>query len=142
MDALGLAGVVVVEQQLGLLGQERLAVLVVAVLRAASAADHLLGRNAVDLFGVDAHEVLAAAGDDVGLVAVGAQILQHLVHRLIGQLGVGPVPARILGRREPLLYLGAELVHRHAGERGGENLLKVLHRRASPSPPGCRRARS
>ncbi len=34
----------------------------------------------------------------------------------------------MFGGREPLLYFGAELVHRHAGKGGGENLLKVLHR--------------
>ena len=36
-------------------------------------ADHLLRRNAVYLFGIDAHEILAATRDDVGLVAVCAQ---------------------------------------------------------------------
>jgi hypothetical protein len=34
----------------------------------------------------------------------------------------------MFGGREPLLYFGAELVHRDAGKGGGENLLKVLYR--------------
>ena len=35
----------------------------------------------------------------------------------------------MLGGSEPLFYFGAELVHRHAGKRGDENLFKVLHRK-------------
>ena len=103
MNALGLAGLVVVEEQLRLLGQERLAVLVVAEFRSAHGADHLLGRDAIDPLRIDADEILAAAGDDVGLVAVVAQVLQHFEHRLIDQFGVRPVPARMLGRRQPFL---------------------------------------
>ena len=41
MDAFGFAGIVVVEEQLGLLGQERLAILLVAVLRSPGATHHL-----------------------------------------------------------------------------------------------------
>ena len=81
------------------------------------AADDLLRRDAVDLLGIYAHEILAAAGDDVGLVAVGAQILHDLEHRLVDQLCVGPVPARMFGGRDPFFHLGGELIHRHAGER-------------------------
>jgi len=58
VDALGLAGVVVVQQQLGLLGQEGFAVLVVAVFVPA-AVPTTARRDAVHLLGVHAHEVLA-----------------------------------------------------------------------------------
>jgi hypothetical protein len=49
VDAFRLAGV---EQELGLLRQERLAVLLVAALRSAHAADHLLGRDPVQPLGI------------------------------------------------------------------------------------------
>ena len=52
-----------------------------------AAADHLLGRNAVDLLGPGAHELDAAARDDEGLEAVGAQVGQQFLHRLVGHLG-------------------------------------------------------
>ena len=61
----------------------------------ARGADHLLGRNAVDPLGIDAHEILAAAGDDVGPEAVGAEIFEELDLRLIDEIGVRPLPARI-----------------------------------------------
>src|SRR6266511_652989 len=123
-----LAGVVVVQDELRLLGQERLAVLAVAVFRSTRCADHLLGRDAVDLVGIDAHEVLTAAGHDVGLVGVVAQVTQHFEHRLIDELGIRPLPARIARGFEPLLRFGVELLHRHAGQRRGEDLLEVAHR--------------
>ena len=48
MNALGLAGVVVVQQELRFLCEKRLAVLGVAVLGPACGADYLLGRDAVN----------------------------------------------------------------------------------------------
>jgi hypothetical protein len=63
----GLPGVVIVEQKLGFLGQEWLAVLLVAILRPAHGADHLFGWDPVHPLGVHAHEVLAATSHDVGL---------------------------------------------------------------------------
>ena len=53
-----------------------------------AAAHHLLGRDAVDPFGPGAHELDAAAGDDEGLEAVGAQVGQQLEHRLVDHVGV------------------------------------------------------
>ena len=94
----GLPALLSFSSSFGSLVRNGLPSLGVAVLRSAGGADHLLGRDAVDLLGVDAHEVLAAAGHDVGLVAVVAQVAKHFEHRLIGQLGVGPVPARMPGR--------------------------------------------
>ena len=49
MDAFGFAGIVVIEHDLRFLGQERLTVLVIAILGPARRADDLLGRNAVGL---------------------------------------------------------------------------------------------
>src|SRR3984893_14998131 len=66
MNAFRLARIIVVQKELGLLGEERFAGLVVAVLRLAHAAHHLLGRDAIHPLGVDADKVLPAAGDDVG----------------------------------------------------------------------------
>lgn len=44
VNAFGFAGIVVIEQQLGLLGDHWLAVLVIAIIRPHRGADHLLGR--------------------------------------------------------------------------------------------------
>ena len=96
MNAFGLPGVVVVQEQLWLLRQERFAVLAVAVLCASRTADYLLGRYTVGRFRVHAHEVLPAARDDVGPVAAGAQVLQQFQHRQIGELGVELLPPRML----------------------------------------------
>jgi hypothetical protein len=87
-----------------------------------------LRRNAVDLLGVDAHEVLPAAGYDVGLVGVVAQIAQHFEHRLVDELGVGAVPARMPGGLQPRFHFGVELLHRHAAQRRGKDLIEVSHR--------------
>ena len=88
VNAFGLAGIIVVEQELRILGQDRLAIRVIAISRAAGGADHLLGRNAIYAFGIDPHEILAPTGDDVGLEAIGAQIAQHFLHRLVGEFGI------------------------------------------------------
>ena len=65
-------------------------------------ADHLLGRNAVDPLGPRPHELDAAAGDDERLEAVGAKICEQLDHRLIDELVVRPIEARMPGRGEPV----------------------------------------
>src|SRR6184192_2630269 len=110
VDAFGFATVVVVEQQLGVLGQERFALLVIAICRAAHGADDLFRRDSIGLLGIHAHEILAAAGADVSLVAIGAEILQHFLHRQVGHLIIGLVPARVFGVGEPLLHLGLKLL--------------------------------
>ena len=86
MDADRLAFLVVDEIQLGQAHEDGLAV-AHFVLRLDAAADDLLGRDAVDLLGPRAHELDAAAGDDEGLEAVGAQVGEHFEHRLIDHLG-------------------------------------------------------
>jgi hypothetical protein len=55
------------------------------------------------LLGVDVHEVFPAAGDDIGLVFVVTQVAQEFKHRLISELRIGTIPARMLGRFQPLL---------------------------------------
>jgi hypothetical protein len=67
MDALRFARVVVVKQELSFFGEDWLGFPVVAKLRRTRAANYLLGRNAIHLFGIDAHEVLSAAGDNMVL---------------------------------------------------------------------------
>ena len=101
VDADRLAGLVVDEVDLGQPEQKRLAV---AHLESCldRRADDLLRRNAVDALGPRAHELDAAARDDEGLEAVGAQVGQQLEHRLVDQLGVRPLEARIACRREPV----------------------------------------
>src|SRR5262249_58312249 len=71
VDALGLAGIVVVEQQFGLFNQDRLPVLVVVVSGAACGANDLLRRDAIHAVGIHPHPILTAAGDDIGPVAAG-----------------------------------------------------------------------
>src|SRR5882757_1917491 len=80
VNAFGFAGIVIVEQHFRFLGQERFAVLVVTILCLARGADDLLGGNAIGRLGILAHKVLPAAGHDVGLVTIGSEILQHLLH--------------------------------------------------------------
>ena len=89
-------------------------------------ADHLLGRNAVDLLGPRPHELDAAAGDDEGLEAVGAEIGQHLQHRLVDQLGVRALEPVIARGREPVGDDLGELVHRHAGVGHRDQLDQAL----------------
>src|SRR4029077_8307138 len=97
VNALGFAGVIVIQKHLRLLGQERLAILVITIRRAAHGADDLLEWDAIGLLGKLTHEILPTAGDNVGLESIGAKILQHLLHGLVGQLGVRLLPARVLG---------------------------------------------
>ena len=90
------AGVVVVEEELRVFDQERLAVLLIAIGCATSSADHLLGRDAVGLLRIDADEVLPTARDDVSLVAI------DLLRR-----------AKLHGRAQRLLHRHDPAAHRH-----------------------------
>src|SRR5262249_12969948 len=80
----------------------------------------------IDLLAINTHKVLAAAGYDVRLDAIAAQILHEFEHRLIDEFGVGSLPALVLCVRQPFLYFRLEVVHRHAGQRGEENFFKVM----------------
>ena len=98
----GLPGPSSMNSTFGSLHQHRLAVGAISNFVDAGRADHLLGRNAVDLLGPRPHELDAAARDDEGLEAVGAQIGEQLQHRLVDELGVGPLEARMPRGREPV----------------------------------------
>ena len=62
MNALRLSRIVVVQEQLRVLGKKWPAVLVVAVASAAGGAHHLFGWNAVHLLGVYPHEIPSCSG--------------------------------------------------------------------------------
>ena len=126
VDADRLARAVVDELDLGELHQRRLARGVEPELRDAGRADHLLGRNAVGLLRPHPHELDAAAGHDEGLEAVGAQVSQQLDHRLVDQLVVGPVEARMSCGREPVGNGLCEFVRRHAAMRRGHQRQQAL----------------
>jgi hypothetical protein len=85
-----------------------------------AAADHMAGRHAVDLFRKRAHQVDAAAGDDVGLEAVGAQVLQQFELWLVDRLDEEMVGPRVFGRVRPRPGLRGELIRRDAGVAGGD----------------------
>ena len=118
VDADGLAGLVVDEVDLRQRNRTGLPSRI-SNLRLDRRADDLLGRDAVDPLGPRAHELDAAAGDDEGLEAVGAQVGEQLQHRLVDQLGVGPL--------EPRMARGGEPVRDDRGE-----LVASSCRRASP----------
>src|SRR4029077_5919537 len=85
----------------------------------------LFWRDAVDLRRIDAHEVLTAAGDDVRLETVCAQVLKYLQHRLIHQVRVPAMPARVGSGAQPLLHSSGEVFDGQPCERCGENLFEV-----------------
>jgi hypothetical protein len=62
MDALGLTNVVVIEEELRLLREHRLAVLGITVRGATRGTNDLLRWDTVNMLRVDADEVLTAAG--------------------------------------------------------------------------------
>jgi hypothetical protein len=65
-------------------------------------------------------------GHDEGLEAVGAEIRQHLQHRLVDQFGVGLLEFRIASRREPVGDDLGEFVHGHTGVGHGDQLDEAL----------------
>ena len=126
VDADRLARPVVDELDLGLLHQHRLVGRLHHVLRDAGRAHHLLRRNAVGALGPRPHELDAAARDDEGLELVGAQIGQQLEHRLIDEIGVGPLEARMARRGDPLEHGLPEFLGGEAGVRGRHDLEHAL----------------
>src|SRR5262249_14382073 len=128
MNALGLARLVIVQEQFRLLREERLAVLVIAKLRAARGSDDLFGRHPVHLLAVNTNEILAAAGYNVRPETIGTQILHDLEHRLVDEFRVRTIPARVCGAGQPLLHLAFKVVHRHSGQRRREDFLKLRER--------------
>ena len=123
VDADGLAGLVVDEGDAGVL-EDRGHAVDHGVARLARAADDVLGRDAVGLFGEGAHEVDAAARDDVGLEILVPQVGQQFEHRLIGHVVVGQTRHRVARGLEPGRHLRLEGVDRQAGVRGHDDLEK------------------
>ena len=79
--------------------------------------DDLLRRHAVDPLGPRPHELDAAARHDEGLEAIGAEVSEQFQHRLVDQLGIGPLEAVIARGREPVRDDFLELRRGHAGMR-------------------------
>ncbi|MNZ94900.1 hypothetical protein D3C78_1140200 [compost metagenome] len=107
--------------------QDRQLAVLVLELAGEGGADHLLRRYAVDLLGEHAHERHFAAGNDVGLEAVGAQVVEEFQHRLEHHLGVGLAAARMLGAGQPAFGVFAEGFGRHVGVGGADDLQQALH---------------
>ncbi|MNF69994.1 hypothetical protein D3C84_518930 [compost metagenome] len=84
-------------------------------------ADHLLGRDAVDLFGEGAHEGGVATGNDVSLEVLAAQVVEHFQHRLEDHLGVRLAGFRMAGLGQPGLGVVIEGFGGHPGVGGTEN---------------------
>src|SRR5262249_19234687 len=82
LDANGLASLVVDQIDLGKLHQHRLATFEF-VLELSTGADDLFRRNSISLFRPGTHELNAPARDDVRFEAIGTQMNQQLLHRLI-----------------------------------------------------------
>ncbi len=69
-----------------------------------TATDDLLRWDAIDPLCKRTHELNTAARHDEGPKAVGAQIREHLKHRLIDHLGVKPLRRRMLRGGAPSLH--------------------------------------
>ncbi len=132
LNADGFAGLVIDEIQLRQSHDDGLTV-AHFILRLDAAADDLVRRDAIDAFRPRPHELDAAAGDDEGLEAVGAQIGQQFEHGLIDHFCVEFPCLGMLRRGDPVGHNLLELLggharmsgHRHfqqrfftAGERG------------------------
>ena len=96
VDAHRLVGAVIVMGDFGGAQDGRLAVLEL-VFGDKRGADHLLRRDAIDLLGKYAHKAGIAAGNDVGLEPLAAQVCKHFQHRLVDHLGVGLAGCRVAG---------------------------------------------
>ena len=70
VDAFRFAGVVVIQQKFGILGQDGLAGFIITVTHAAHGTDNLLRRDAIRLLAIHAHKILSAAGDDIGFITI------------------------------------------------------------------------
>ena len=124
----GLPEEVVVEQKFRRSHQDGLARVVVSECGIERRSYDLFGRDAVGLISVHANELLPASSDDVGLVAIGAQILHHLEHGLIDKFGEWPMPSRVACFCDPVLHQRRELAGSHPGMSGEDDFLEVLRR--------------
>jgi hypothetical protein len=119
MNAFRLAAIVIVKQEFRFFNKYRIAILGVAERRSTRGAHNLLGRDAVNGVGVDAHKILAASSDDVSLISVRAEVTHHLLHGEVSELCIGSFPTRVLGGGDLRLCLVSELLDCHSGQRRG-----------------------
>jgi hypothetical protein len=83
VDVLRLSRKIVVKQELRFPNQYSLVTIVLSVLGLKSRADDVFRRNAVRVLRIRADEALPASSDNVGLVAIGAEIVHDVQHRLV-----------------------------------------------------------
>ena len=86
----------------------------------------MFGWDAVDAVTVDSHEILAAAGHNVCLEAVGSKISHDLKHGLVNQFGVRPLETRVLRCRQPLLGCLLEYLGGHSSLGGSDDACPIL----------------
>ena len=89
-------------------------------------ADDLLGRNTIHVLGPDAHEILAAAGDDRCLEAIGPEVGEQFKHRLIDAISVGALEARMPIFGDPVLDALVELLRGHPRMSQGDDAEQSL----------------
>ena len=82
-----------------------------------AAADDLFRRYAVNPLRPRTHELDAAAGDDVILETVRAQISEYFEHRLIDHVGIGLAAFRMPGGGDPVFRYLLEFHRGHARMR-------------------------
>ncbi|BCQ61850.1 hypothetical protein PBOI14_36000 [Pseudomonas sp. Boi14] len=126
VDAFRLARAVVVVGQLGGAQDRRLAVLELP-LGDEVAADHLFRRDAVGAFGEGAHEGGVAAGDDVGLEILAAQVVEHFQHGLVDHLVERPPGLRVAGLGQPAPGIVDKGLAADAGMGGADDLQQAVH---------------
>src|SRR3954462_2089688 len=79
IDADGLSGAVIDEERFGLAHECGFAI-DLFIGGNDTGANDLFGWYSIGLLGIDADELLSAAGDDVGAIAVGSKVLHDLKH--------------------------------------------------------------
>ena len=116
----------VVEEVPRRLVRDGAAVLVVGVGEGVRAADHALGRDAVDLLGHGPHEVAVAAGGDVVREPVRLEVAQQLDHRQVAALVERAAERRVLAAAQERVG-GARVV---LDVLAGEGLQHAAHQHA------------
>ena len=73
----------------------------------------LFWRNPVNFFSPHSHEVKSTSRNDIGLEAIGTQIIQHFQHGLIRKVSVTPLESSMLGLFDPIRNTFLEFNVRH-----------------------------
>ena len=106
---------------------DRAAVLVVDVGERVRAADHALGRDAVDLLGDRPHEVAVAARGDVVREPVRLEVAEELDHRHVAALVERPAEGRVLPAAQEGVGGARVVLDALAGERLEDAAHQHLH---------------